>query len=138
MTELKTKLNDASVTVFLDSVADENRRQDCYTLLAMMKEATGAPAKMWGDSIVGLGSHQYKYESGRTGDWFQVGFSPRKQNLTLYIISGFASYGELMGKLGKYKIGKSCLYLNKLTDIDLTTLRELIEQSVAHIRQTNQ
>ena len=135
MAELKTKKNDASVEDFLNGVADEQRRADCFAVLAMMKAATGAEPKMWGDSIIGLGSYQYRYESGRALEWFQIGFSPRKQNLTLYIMPGFARYGELMGKLGKYKIGKSCLYINKLSDIDLATLRELIESSVAHTRQ---
>ena len=135
MAELKTKKNDASVEDFLNGVADEQRRADCFAVLAMMKAATGAEPKMWGDSIIGLGSYQYRYESGRALEWFEIGFSPRKQNLTLYIMPGFARYGELMGKLGKYKIGKSCLYINKLSDIDLATLRELIESSVAHTRQ---
>ena len=135
MAELKTKKTDASVEDFLNGVADEQRRADCFAVLAMMKAATGAEPKMWGDSIIGLGSYQYRYESGRALEWFQIGFSPRKQNLTLYIMPGFARYGELMGKLGKYKIGKSCLYINKLSDIDLATLRELIELSAAHTSQ---
>ena len=138
MAEPKTKKTDASVEDFIDNVADEMRRDDCRMVLKMMEKATGEKAVMLGTNIVGFGSYRYQYASGREGDWPLVAFSPRKQNLTLYIMAGFGRYGELMGKLGKYKIGKSCLYINKLADIDLTTLRELIEQSVAHIRQTNQ
>ena len=135
MAELKTKQTEASVEDFLNGVADEQRRADCFAVLAMMKAATSAEPKMWGDSIIGLGNYQYHYESGRALEWFQIGFSPRKQNLTLYIMPGFARYGELMGKLGKYKIGKACLYISKLSDIDLATLRELIELSAAHTSQ---
>jgi hypothetical protein len=90
---------------------------------------------MWGSSIIGFGSYHYKYESGREGDWFLTGFSPRKQNLTLYIMAGFAQYDELMKKLGKYKTGKSCLYVKSLADIDLATLKTLIQQSVKHTTQ---
>ena len=135
MSELKTKVNEASVAKFLDSIPDDGQRSDSRVLLELLQKATKTEPKMWGDSIIGLGSYQYRYESGRALEWFQIGFSPRKQNLTLYIMPGFARYGELMGKLGKYKIGKSCLYINKLSDIDLATLRELIESSVAHTRQ---
>jgi len=117
----------------LNSISDEKRRQDCFTLLAIMQEVTKAPPRMWGDSIVGFGSYHFKYESGREGDWFQVGFSPRKQNLTLYIMLGFERYPELMKKLGKYKTGKSCLYINKTEDIDLSILRELVKLSVVEL-----
>lgn len=137
MTELKTQRNDASVEEFLDSVDKEKKRQDSYAILKLMKEVTGEEPAMWGTSIVGFGSYQYKYASGQEGEWFLVGFSPRKQNLTLYIMSGFDDYESLLGDLGKYKTGKSCLYINKLEDVDLSTLRELVEKSVAHMAETN-
>ena len=130
MAELKTNVNDQSVTAFLDGVADERRRQDCYTILEMMKMATRAEPKMWGDSIVGFGSYHYTYASGRGGDWLLTGFSPRKQNLTLYIMSGFSGFEELLNRLGKHKTGKGCLYIKKLADVDLAVLQELIDQSV--------
>ena len=131
--ELKTKLNDASVEKFLKSVSDEKMRKDCFTILELMKKITKAEPKMWGSSIVGFGTYHYKYESGREGDWFLTGFSPRKQNLTLYIMSGFSKYNELMQKLGKYKTGKSCLYINSLEDINLNVLKNLVAQSVKYM-----
>lgn len=137
MAELKTKQNEQNIEAFLKSVEDETRRQDCFTVLDLMKQITKADPKMWGSSIVGFGNYHYKYESGREGDWFLTGFSPRKQNLTLYIMPGFARYSELMGKLGKHKIGKSCLYIKKLEDIDFQILRELIELSVDHMNRLN-
>jgi len=130
MAELKTKVNDQPVAAFLDGVADEGRRQDCYTILEMMKKATRAEPKMWGDSIVGFGSYHYTYASGRGGDWLLTGFSPRKQNLTLYIMSGFSGFEELLSRLGKHKTGKGCLYIKKLADVDLAVLQELIDRSV--------
>ena len=99
----------------------------------MMKEVTGAEPQMWGPSIVGFGAYHYKYESGREGDWFLVGFSPRKQNLTLYIMAGFKRYEELLAKLGKHKTGKSCLYLNKLADVDEEVLRQMVAASVEYL-----
>lgn len=130
MAELKTKVNDQSVTAFLDGVADEGRRQDCYKILELMNKATRAEPKMWGDSIVGFGSYRYTYASGRAGDWLLTGFSPRKQNLTLYIMSGFSDFEELLSRLGKHKTGKGCLYIKKLADVDLSVLQELIDRSV--------
>ncbi len=130
MPENKTQKTAASVTDFLDNIPDQKKRQDCFTVLALMSEITGLEPKMWGASIVGFGDVHYKYASGREGDWFKVGFSPRKQNLTLYIMDGFPKYQELLGKLGKHKTGVSCLYINKLADIDLAVLREMISQSV--------
>lgn len=137
MAELKTKPNDQSVTAFLDSVADERKRQDCYTLLALMQEATQAQPQMWGDSIVGFGSYHYRYPTGNEGTWFLTGFAPRKQSLTLYIMSGFDEYDTLMAKLGKHTTGKACLYIKRLSDIDLDALRQLVKQSVAHMRQAS-
>ena len=133
MAELKTKPNEQSVEAFLNSVEDEKKRQDCFTILEIMKQITKAEPQMWGTSMVGFGTYHYKYESGREGDWFVAGFSPRKQNLTLYIMAGFSRYDELLSKLGKFKIGKSCLYIKKIEDVDLPTLKELIKQSVAYV-----
>lgn len=138
MAELKTRPNDASVVDFLNGVADDRKREDCRTLVQLMSEATGAEPKMWGDSIVGFGTYHYKYASGREGDWMQVGFSPRKQNLTLYIMSGFSRYEELMKSLGKHSTGKSCLYIKKLDDVDMTTLKKLVEESVAAVSKSSQ
>lgn len=136
MAELKTQENDRSVKSFLDAVEPDQRRQDCYTILAMMEKATGSAPKMWGDSIVGFGRYHYKYASGREGDWMLSAFSPRKQNLTLYIMAGFDRYEELLSKLGKFKTGKACLYVKTLADVDLTVLEELIQSSVDHIKAT--
>lgn len=135
MAELKTKLNDASVNKFLNSVADKEKREDCFTVLELMKKITRSEPKMWGSSIVGFGIYHYKYASGREGDWFLCGFSPRKQNLTLYIMSGFSKYEGLMKKLGKYKTGKSCLYINNLEDIDMKVLKDLITESVKSLKK---
>ena len=131
MAELKTKKTIASVEKFLNNVADEQRREDCFRLVEIMKAETKAEPAMWGTSIVGFGRHQYKYESGRELEWFLVGFSPRKQDLTLYIMGGLERYPSLTKKLGKHKTGKSCLYIKKLEDVDLPTLKQLIKQSVA-------
>lgn len=137
MSELKTKPNDESVEEYLSTVDDDKKRRDSATILALMKEVTGAEPKMWGDSIIGFGSYRYKYASGREGEWFLTGFAPRKRNLTLYIMSGFSDYDDLLERLGKFKTGKSCLYVNKLEDIDLSALRELVEKSVRHMEQTS-
>ncbi|MCI0440394.1 MAG: DUF1801 domain-containing protein [Chloroflexi bacterium] len=133
MAELKTKPNEQSVEDFLNSVADDKKRRDSFALLELMKEVTKAEAKMWGPSIVGFGSYHYRYASGREGDWFLTGFSPRKQNLTLYIMAGFDQYDGLLKSLGKYKTGKACLYVNKLDDVDIPTLKKLIALSVEHM-----
>jgi hypothetical protein len=132
MSDLKTRPTGQNVERFLHGIADEEQRRDCLTVLGLMREITGAEPKMWGGSIVGFGSYQYQYESGRAGDWFIAGFSPRKQNLTLYLMSGFEAYSDLLKKLGKHKTGKSCLYIKRLEDIDLAVLKELIKQSVQH------
>ena len=137
MVELKTKKNEASVTKFLDGVKDEKKRQDSYTILKLMQQITKAEPKMWGTSIIGFGSYHYKYASGREGDWFVTGFSPSKQNLTLYIMSGISKYPDLLKKLGKFKTGKGCLYINKIEDIDIKTLKELIKQSVGYLMKLN-
>jgi hypothetical protein len=131
--DLKTKSTGENVSKFLDGITDEKRRKDCYAVLKLMREITRAEPEMWGDSIVGFGRYHYIYESGREGEWFLTGFSPRKQNLTLYLMAGFDDYGDLMGKLGKYKTGKSCLYVKQLEDIDQSVLKKLIKKSVDHI-----
>ncbi len=130
--ELKTKKNEASVEDFLNEIADEAVREDAKKISEMMQKASKQKPKMWGASIVGFGEYQYKYASGREGDWMRIGFSPRKQNLTLYIMDGFEKYDELMAKLGKYKTGKSCLYIKRLADVDEKVLKELIEESVKY------
>ncbi|MBY9019639.1 MAG: DUF1801 domain-containing protein [Candidatus Lokiarchaeota archaeon] len=135
MSELKTKPTKKSVDQFLKKVENPNRKEDSFKILELMKEVTKEDPVMWGESIVGFGSYHYKYASGREGDWPLVGFSPRKQNLTLYIMSGFEKYEELLEKLGKFKTGKSCLYINKLKDVDIHTLRELILESVEYMRK---
>jgi len=137
MAELKTQKNEASVEDFLNSVAHEKRRSEGFAVLELMREVTGLEPAMWGASIVGFGSYHYTYASGRDGEWMLAGFSPRKRNMTLYIMDGFDQYDELLSRLGKFRTGKSCLYINKLEDVDTQVLRELIRQSVAHIRRTN-
>ena len=138
MAELKTKENEASVEAFLASVADEQQRADARAVCALMGEVTGQPPKMWGKSMVGFGRYHYRYASGREGDWFVVGFSPRKRDLTLYVMPGFQAYEGLLAKLGKHKTGKSCLYLKRLSDVDGAVLRELVTRSVAHMRQAHE
>ena len=133
MAELKTKKNTASVEKFLNNVTDETRRMDSFRLVEIMKAETNAEPAMWGTSIVGFGSRPYKYASGRELDWPLIAFSPRKQDLTLYLIPGPARHSPLMKKLGKHKTGKSCLYIKKLADVHLPTLKALIKQSVADL-----
>jgi hypothetical protein len=131
MAELKTKLNDASVTDFLNKIENEEKRKDSFEILKLMQQVTGQEPKMWGSSIIGFGNVHLKYESGRELDWFITGFSPRKQNLSLY---GLPHTDELK-KLGKYKTGGGCLYVNKLKDVDTKVLKELIKQSVKAAKQ---
>lgn len=135
MAELKTRPSDASVDRFIQSLPEEHRRQDCCKLVELMRSATGAQPRMWGSSIVGFGEYHYVYASGREGDWFEVGFSPRKQNLTLYLMAGFDGRETLLRKLGKHRTGKGCLYLNRLDDVHMPTLRQLIVQSVKALRR---
>ena len=136
MAELKTKEHDGSVEAFLDGVADERRRADCRAVATLMREVTGEAPKMWGPSIVGFGRYHYRYASGHEGVACLTGFSPRKATLTLYVMPGFDRFDEILGRLGKFKAGKGCLYLKRLTDVDETVLRELITASVAHLRAT--
>jgi len=135
MTELKTKVSEEDVHAFLDKIEDEQRRMDAFKLLEMMEEITGHPAKMWGGSIVGFDTYHYKYTSGKEADWMAAAFSPRKTSLTVYIMLGFEKYEDLMEKLGKYKTGKSCLYLKKLADVDEKILRKLIKKGYEDIKK---
>lgn len=130
MSDLKTKRNDGDVEAFLGAVENEKRREDSLAMLEFMKRITGEEPVMWGASIVGFGSYHYKYASGREGDWPAAGFSPRKQALTLYIMSGFSRHDELMSKLGTYTTGKSCLYIKKIEDVDMDVLEQLVRGSM--------
>ncbi len=136
MAEMKTRASDDDVDAFISAVANPQRREDARTLLALMEKITRRPPKKWGSSIVGFGSYHYRYASGREGDMMLTGFSPRKASLVLYIMPGFSRYAELLDKLGKFKTGKSCLYVNKLADVDQKVLAQLIRASVAHMRKT--
>lgn len=134
MSALKTQENNDNVLNFINELENDRRKADSYALLDLMGSITGKPAKMWGKSIIGFGKYHYRYESGREGDWFMCGFSPRVQSMTIYIMKGFGQYDAYMQKLGKYSTGKSCLYINKLDDVDLQVLKALIEQSVKDIQ----
>ena len=134
MAELKTKRTDASVDAYLEAIPDDIRRQDCRAVIEIMRKATKAEPKMWGPGIVGFGDQHLRYESGRELDWFLTGFASRKTDLTLYIMPGFSRYDELMGRLGKHKTGKSCLYLKRLSDVDVKVLDELVTASVKHLQ----
>lgn len=133
MAELETKPTEADVDAFLATL-DPPRQEDCRTLVALMHEVTGAPPVLWGPSIVGFGRYHYRYPTGQEGDWFLVGFSPRKKALTLYIMPGFAGYETLMARLGRHTTGQSCLYLKRLSDVDADVLREVVSASVSHLR----
>src|SRR5437016_5508218 len=135
MAENKTTPNDQDVEEFLNSVDDERKRKDSFTILELMKQVTGREPKMWGSSIVGFGSYHYKYESGREGDMILAGFSPRKQNLTIYNMGSFEEDDDLIKKLGKHTSGKGCLYIKRLDDIDLPALKSLLEESFKHAKQ---
>ena len=134
MAQSKTQATPQKVSEFIAGIEDKVKRDDCRELMKLMSGVTGRRAKMWGAAIVGYGKYHYKYESGREGDFFLTGFSPRKQALSIYIISGFDINPKLMEKLGKYKTGKSCLYVKKLDDIDRSVLAQLVEESVAYMR----
>ncbi|MGH8924652.1 MAG: DUF1801 domain-containing protein [Acidimicrobiia bacterium] len=136
MTELKTKPTMISVKDFIDGIEDTQQRQDSKRLLSMMKRATGENPKLWGSKIVGFGEYHYKYASGREGDWFRIGFAPRKKQMTLYVMSGFVGFEALLSQLGKHSLGKGCLYLKNLDSVDEKVLVELMEQSLAHLEAT--
>lgn len=135
MTENKTKPTDANVSAFLGAIEDERRREDSQTLLALMGRVTGKPAVMWGTSIVGFDTYHYRYESGREGDWAVTGFSPRKGDISIYLAAGSADQADLLARLGRHKMGKACLYIRRLSDIDLAVLEQLIAASVAEVKQ---
>lgn len=133
--ELKTKLNDADVEAFLEKIPDSQKRQDCKDICKLMQQVTEQPPKMWGSSIVGFGSYHYKYSSEQEADWLAIGFSPRAQNITLYIMNGFDAYDDLLQKLGKHSTGKSCLYVKRLADIDMAVLQDLVRQSYSYVQK---
>lgn len=131
MAELKTKVNEASVTDFLSAVTNDARREDSFTVLRLMQKVSGKKPKMWGGSIVGFDKYHYRYDSGHEGDMCMIGFSPRANALTLYILSDSGNEEALLKKLGKYKRGKGCLYINKLADVDMKVLQELVQNAYA-------
>jgi hypothetical protein len=133
MAENKTKPTNVDVDRFLDGIEDPGRRNDCLKLAALMEDITGHKPRMWGDSIVGFGDYHYKYASGREGEWFQCGFSPRKQNLTVYVMGYLEIFEGILKDLGTYKNGKGCLYIKRLEDVDLDVLRKLIELSISKL-----
>jgi hypothetical protein len=135
MADLKTRPTGGDVDAFVRAIADETRREDCLKLLELMGRVTGVAPRMWGSSIVGFGSYHYQYASGREGDWFLTGFSPRKRDLTLYIMAGFEGYGDLLARLGPHRTGKSCLYVKRLADLDLEVLEALVAASVKHMQE---
>ncbi len=135
MAELKTKKTNASVTAYLNAIGDKQKRADCKAIAKMIRDATGKRARMWGGSIVGYGSYDYKYASGHEGNWPTCSFSPRAQNITIYIMPGFSKFEKQMKKLGKYKTGNSCLYIKKLDDVDRRVLGDLITGSVKEMRR---
>lgn len=135
MAELKTQKTKASVSAFLNAIEDDQIRKDCKAVAAMMQKATKAKPALWGTNIVGFGQARFKYASGREFDWMLVAFAPRKQQVTLYIMSGFERHDELMAKLGKHSHGKGCLHIKRLADVHLPTLQKLIEASVKHVKK---
>ena len=137
MAELKTKVNNSSVVEFINTISDGKKKDLSFKILELMKKITKEEPKMWGSSIVGFGKYHYKYESGREGNWFLIGFSPRKQNFVIYLMSGISKYEDLMNKLGKYKTGKGCLYIKKEEDIDFKVLTEIIKKSTNYLKSKN-
>lgn len=130
MAELKTKKTEASVDLFLRQIKDQQKKEDAYSILNLMEKASKTRAKMWGSSIIGFGDMHLKYESGRELDWFKIGFSPRKQNFALYISGAIRDQQELLKKLGKHKTGKGCLYIDKISDVDINVLKEIINEGM--------
>ncbi|HEY7568180.1 MAG TPA: DUF1801 domain-containing protein [Gemmatimonadaceae bacterium] len=135
MAELKTKATTASVDRFLAGIKDKRRREDCLTVAKLMQQVTKAPPRMWGSSIVGFGDYTYHYESGRELSWFLVGFSPRKDALTLYLMPGSAKFSDALANLGKHKSGKACLYIKSLEDVDQAALKTLVQESVKRVKE---
>jgi hypothetical protein len=128
--ELKTQESPSSVADFIAQVPHPTRRADAEVLRQMMADLSGEQARMWGSSIVGFGRYDYTYTSGHSGSWARIGFSPRKSSLSVYLMPGFEDQGDLLGQLGKHKLGKSCLYINKLADVDLAVLRQLVKRAL--------
>jgi len=135
MSEAKTKPTQRSVDSFIATVEDDKVRADCYTIINLMEKVTGESHKMWGPAIVGFGKYTYKYESGRSGEICMTGFSPRKANITLYVLAGFPGQAELLDKLGKHTSGKGCLYIKKLADINIDVLESLIKESIKFLKE---
>lgn len=135
MSENKTKPTDVDINEFLNKIENPAQTEDTLKIIKMMKEITGEEPKLWGDSIIGFGEYRYKYASGREGDWFLTGVSPRKNNTTLYLSYGFENHSDLMGELGKYKTGKACLYIKKLEDINEAALKKLISRSAEEVKK---
>ena len=135
MAENKTVANDGDVGAFIESIEDENKRNDARSIMKMMEEITGENPTMWGTSIVGFGSYHYVYASGRKGDFMMTGFSPRKRNTSIYVMPGFSEYGDLLSKLGKHKLGRSCLYVTKLSDVDEGVLRTIVERGYQDMKE---
>ena len=133
MSELKTKKTELSVNKFLDTIADADRKKTSLAVLKLMKEVTKSEPKMWGTAIIGFGNHILKYDSGRELPWFPVGFSPRKGNLAVYLKGGVEKHKKALTKLGKHKTGKGCIYINKLEDVDLSVLKEMIKVSFGSV-----
>lgn len=129
MAELITKSKKLPIERIINLQDCEKRQGDCKELINILKEISGEEPQMWGSSIIGFGKYHYKYESGREGDWFKIGFSPRKQNITIYVTSGFKDYDSILSKLGKYKLGKSCIYIKQLADIDKTVLKKILKHA---------
>lgn len=137
MASNKTQITDMSVEDFLQSITSESIRKDCYELCAIMQDITKEKPVMWGNSMVGFGQYSYKYKTGREGSWFLVGFSPRKKNITLYLMSGFEQFSDILSQLGKFTTGSSCLYIQSLTDINKNILTELLAQSILQTQSTH-
>ena len=135
MTEAKTKLTERSVDSFIVTIEDDKVRADCYTIVNLMEKVTGEKPKMWGPAIIGFGKYTYKYESGRSGEICMTGFSPRKANITLYVLAGFPGQAELLQSLGKHKSGKGCLYIKRLDDVDINVLESLIKESINFLKE---
>ena len=131
----RTQPRDDDVVEYLNGIEHAGRREDAFTLLPMLGEITGEPARLWGPSIIGFGQYHYVYDSGREGDHFLTGFAPRKANMVVYVMPGFSAYGDLLDKLGRYRLGRSCLYLGRLASIDLDVLERLVDKSVKDMRR---
>jgi len=135
MSEIKTRLNDKDLDEFLNSIENRKRSEDTNKIIDIMKKVTSHEPKMWGDSIIGFDTYHYKYKTGREGDWLAIGVAPRKQNISLYLMNGFNEYEDLLSKLGKHKVGKACLYINKIEDINIKILEELIAKSYKSVKE---